>query len=68
VRGSSRKAWRWIAKMEEIAATFAGAGQPDGFHLGAAEMDRRPEGHKDAPKPPTLSDITAALLAPRPPQ
>ena len=68
VRGSSRKAWRWIAEMEEIAATFAGAGLPDGFHLGAAEVYRRLEGHKDAPKPPALSEITAGLLNPRPPQ
>jgi hypothetical protein len=27
--------------MEEIAATFAAAGQPDGFHLAAAEVFRR---------------------------
>jgi len=34
------KAWRWIAEMEEIAATFAAAGQPDGFHLAAAAVFR----------------------------
>jgi 3-hydroxyisobutyrate dehydrogenase-like beta-hydroxyacid dehydrogenase len=34
------KAWRWIAEMEEIAATFAAAGQPDGFHRAAAEVYR----------------------------
>jgi hypothetical protein len=27
--------------MEEIAATMAGAGLPDGFHLAAAEIYRR---------------------------
>jgi hypothetical protein len=27
--------------MEEIAATFAAAGQPDGFHQAAAEIYRR---------------------------
>ena len=32
------KAWRWVGEMREIAATFAGAGQPDGFHLAAAEV------------------------------
>ncbi len=31
VRASARKAWRWIAEMEKIAATFAAAGLPDGF-------------------------------------
>jgi 3-hydroxyisobutyrate dehydrogenase-like beta-hydroxyacid dehydrogenase len=35
------KAWRWIAEMEEIAATFAAAGQPDGFHRAAAEVFRQ---------------------------
>ncbi len=34
------KAWRFIAEMEEIAATFAAAGQPDGFHRAAAEVYR----------------------------
>ena len=32
------KAWRWEGEMREIAATFAAAGQPDGFHLAAAEV------------------------------
>ena len=31
-------AGRWIGEMEEIAATFAGAGAPTGFHDGAAEI------------------------------
>jgi 3-hydroxyisobutyrate dehydrogenase-like beta-hydroxyacid dehydrogenase len=35
------KAWRWVAEMEEIAATFAAAGQPDGFHRAAAEVYRQ---------------------------
>ena len=38
------KAWRWIAEMQEIAATFAGAGQPDGFHRAAADVYRRMAG------------------------
>ena len=37
---AARKGWRWIAEMEEIAATFAAAGQPDGFHRAAAEVYR----------------------------
>ena len=32
------KAYRWVAEMEEIASTFAAAGQPDGFHRAAAEV------------------------------
>ena len=31
---------RWIAEMEEIAATFASADVPGGFHRGAAEVFR----------------------------
>jgi 3-hydroxyisobutyrate dehydrogenase-like beta-hydroxyacid dehydrogenase len=32
------KGWRWVGEMREIAATFAAAGQPDGFHFAAAEV------------------------------
>ena len=35
------KGWRWVAEMEEIAATMAAAGLPDGFHQAAAEIYRR---------------------------
>jgi 3-hydroxyisobutyrate dehydrogenase-like beta-hydroxyacid dehydrogenase len=35
------KGWRWVAEMEEIAATMSAAGLPDGFHLAAAEVFRR---------------------------
>jgi 3-hydroxyisobutyrate dehydrogenase-like beta-hydroxyacid dehydrogenase len=38
---AAAKGWRWVAEMEEIAATMAGAGLPDGFHLAAAEIYRR---------------------------
>jgi 3-hydroxyisobutyrate dehydrogenase-like beta-hydroxyacid dehydrogenase len=40
-RSADRKGWRWVAEMEEIAATFAAAGQPAGFHRAAAEIYRR---------------------------
>lgn len=59
---SARKAWRWIAEMEEIAASFEAAGLPVGFHLAAADTYRRLEGFKDAAKPPALAEVTAALL------
>jgi hypothetical protein len=39
-RSAQTKGWRWIAEMEEIAATFAAAGQPEGFHRAAAEVYR----------------------------
>ena len=59
---SARKAWRWIAEMEEIAASFEAAGLPAGFHLAAADIYRRLEDFKGAAKPPTLAEVTAALL------
>ena len=37
-RSAKAKGWRWVVEMEEIAATFAAAGEPDGFHLAAAEV------------------------------
>ena len=45
-RSAEAKGWRWVAEMEEIAATMAAAGLPDGFHLAAAEIFRRyPRSH-----------------------
>ncbi|HTU86963.1 MAG TPA: DUF1932 domain-containing protein [Solirubrobacteraceae bacterium] len=39
------KGWRWVGEMHEIAATFAAAGLPSGFHEAAAEMfDRATRG------------------------
>jgi 3-hydroxyisobutyrate dehydrogenase-like beta-hydroxyacid dehydrogenase len=36
-RSADAKGWRWVGEMEEIAAMFAAAGLPDGFHRAAAE-------------------------------
>jgi len=40
-RSVAPKAWRFAGEMEEIAATFASAGLPSGFHQAAAEIYRR---------------------------
>jgi hypothetical protein len=37
---AARKGWRWVAEMEEIAATFAAAGQP------TASTARRPRSYR----------------------
>jgi 3-hydroxyisobutyrate dehydrogenase-like beta-hydroxyacid dehydrogenase len=42
-RSARAKGWRWVGEMEEIAATFAAAGAPDGFHRAAADVYRRYE-------------------------
>lgn len=39
-RSAATKGWRWVAEMEEIAATMAASGLPDGFHQAAAEIYR----------------------------
>ena len=46
-----RKAWRFAGEMHEIAATFAAAGLPSGFHEAAAEIYHRLAGYKDDPAP-----------------
>jgi 3-hydroxyisobutyrate dehydrogenase-like beta-hydroxyacid dehydrogenase len=38
---ATTKGWRWVTEMEEIAASMAAAGLPDGFHQAAAEIFRR---------------------------
>jgi 3-hydroxyisobutyrate dehydrogenase-like beta-hydroxyacid dehydrogenase len=40
-RSAAKKGWRWIGEMEEIAAAYAAAGLPAGFHQAAAELYRR---------------------------
>lgn len=39
--GTAPKAWRFEGEMLEIAATFANADLPDGFHRGAADIYHR---------------------------
>jgi 3-hydroxyisobutyrate dehydrogenase-like beta-hydroxyacid dehydrogenase len=38
---AAAKGWRWVAEMEEIAATMGAVGLPGGFHQAAAEIYRR---------------------------
>jgi 3-hydroxyisobutyrate dehydrogenase-like beta-hydroxyacid dehydrogenase len=60
IADNARKGWRWIGEMEEIAATFAKAGLPDGFALAAADVCRRLAVFQDA-SDTTLEDVVAAL-------
>ena len=61
-KGTARKAWRWVGEMDEIAATFQGAGLPDGFHRAAGEVYRRMASYKDAPAAPSMEDVAKTLL------
>jgi hypothetical protein len=61
-RSAATKGWRWVAEMEEIAASMAGAGLPDGFHQAAAEIFRRsPRAEPGAPADEPVDQVLAAL-------
>jgi 3-hydroxyisobutyrate dehydrogenase-like beta-hydroxyacid dehydrogenase len=60
-RATAAKAWRFVAEMEEIAASFEAAGLPGGFHRAAAEVYGRLAGYKDAGAP-DLAALIETLL------
>lgn len=60
-RRVTAKAWRFAGEMEEIAATFAAAGLPSGFHESAAEVFRRTAKFKDAVRLPELHEVLESL-------
>lgn len=60
--GVTAKAWRFTGEMKEIAATFADAGLPDGFHQAAAEIYRRMAHFKDAEERPKVEEVLDSLL------
>ncbi len=49
-RSAMEKGWRWVAEMEEIAATMAAAGLPPGFHQ-AARRHLHPRPARNDPVP-----------------
>ncbi len=63
-KGTAPKAWRFEGEMLEIAATFANAELPDGFHRGAAEVYRRMAGLKSV-SDADLAAVMEALVGPR---
>src|SRR6516165_6252045 len=59
---ATTKGWRWVAEMEEIAASMAAAGLPDGFHQAAAEIFRRsPRAEPDTPDGEAVDLVLAAI-------
>jgi len=64
-RSAMEKGWRWVAEMEEIAATMAAAGLPPGFHQAAAAIYTRvPHTTTSSPtSEPSLTTVINALLA-----
>ena len=61
VRRVTAKAWRFAGEMDEISATFAGAGLPGDFHAAAADVYRRIAHFKDAAETPPLEAVLDAL-------
>ena len=68
---AAAKGWRWVAEMEEIAASMSAAGLPPGFHEAAAEIYDRasrasgtPTTRRSAPEPPasTLDTVISGLM------
>lgn len=61
--GTAPKAWRFAGEMNEIAATFAEAGLPAGFHQAAEEVYSRMTKFKDGGASST-DEVLSALLEP----
>jgi 3-hydroxyisobutyrate dehydrogenase-like beta-hydroxyacid dehydrogenase len=62
VRRATVKAWRFTGEMDEIAATFARAGVPAGFHEAAGEIFRRLAHFKEEPEQPSLEEVLEVLV------
>lgn len=61
-KATSLKAWRFVGEMGEIAATFAAANLPTGFHEAAGEIYARMAGFKDTPGGADIDAVLAAIL------
>ena len=59
---TSLKAWRFVGEMHEIAATFAAANLPSGFHEAAAELYGRMAGFKHTPGGADVDTVMQAIL------
>lgn len=62
IQKAALKAWRFEGEMKEISATFAAAGLPDGFHIGASEIYRLLGAYKNSPESPEFESILDKLL------
>lgn len=62
MKGTARKAWRFVGEMGEIAASFAEAGLPNGFHRAAGEVYGRLASYKDVDPAPPPEEVIARLL------
>ncbi len=58
--GNAPKAWRFAGELDEIAASFAAHGLPDGFGTAAADVYQRMAGFKDT-SGTALAEVVDAL-------
>lgn len=63
VASNTKKAWRFVGEMHEIASTFASVGLPEGFHEAAAEVFGRMAHWRDVPTAPSLAEVQKALAS-----
>jgi 3-hydroxyisobutyrate dehydrogenase-like beta-hydroxyacid dehydrogenase len=61
VAANVKKAWRFVGEMEEIAATFAAAGLPAGFHEACAAIYDRLGRYKDGTATPSMAEVAEVL-------
>lgn len=61
IQSNAPKAWRFVGEMYEISRTFAEAGAPGEFHIGAAEIYQRLAEFKDTKMAPSVEELLNAL-------
>jgi 3-hydroxyisobutyrate dehydrogenase-like beta-hydroxyacid dehydrogenase len=60
---AAAKGWRWVAEMEEIAASMTAAGLPAGFHEAAADIyDRASQADAPTTRRPAQPEEPASAL------
>ncbi len=62
VPATAGKTWRWVAEMEEIAASLETSGVPPGAFLAAAQIYERLDAYKDVPEAPPLDEMIDRIL------
>ena len=62
-RSATAKGWRWVGEMDEIAATHAAAGLPNGFHRAAGEVFGRAPRLAPSADPDEALELVLAVLA-----
>jgi 3-hydroxyisobutyrate dehydrogenase-like beta-hydroxyacid dehydrogenase len=61
VRSSPRKAWRFVAEMDQIAQSFEAVEVTGAFHRAAADVYSRLSGFRDQMPGPDLDEVLSAL-------